>query len=194
MTGENPRVTIHVETERLLLREFTVEDVDDVVRLDSDPEVARWRLEAPTTRDEVERDVLPYWIHFYQRTPGFGFWAVEEKASGTFIGWFHLRPGDDHGADEPELGYRLVSSAWGKGYATEGSIALIDKAFAEHPIRRVLAETAGFHRASRRVMEKCGLRLVREFDGGYPPMDPADVLGDVEYAIDRAEWERLRAT
>ena len=44
-------------------------------------------------------------------------------------------------------------------------------------------------------MEKCGLRLVREFDAGYPPMNSDDVLGDVEYAIDRGEWEeRQKAT
>lgn len=187
-------MTVHLETDRLLLREFTLDDVQSVVDLDADPDVARWASEPPTSRAEVEREVLPYWRRHYEQTPGFGFWAVEEKVSGEFIGWFHLRPGDGHGVDEPELGYRLRSSSWAKGYATEGSLALVDKAFAEHPIRRVLAETAGFHTASRRVMEKCGLRLVREFDAGYPPLGPEDVLGDVEYAIDRDEWERQRLT
>lgn len=87
-----------------------------------------------------------------------GYRAVEEKASGQFLGWFHLRPGEGHGPDEPELGYRLRRSAWGKGYATEGCLALIDKAFTEHGVRRVLAETMAVHTASRRVMEKCGVR------------------------------------
>ena len=175
-----------------MLREFTADDVDNLVELDADPAVARWAPEEPPSRDEIEADWLPSFHRRYAETPGFGFWAVEDKITGEFLGWFHLRPGDGHGADEPELGYRLRRSAWGKGYATEGSRALIDKAFAEHPIRRVLAETAGFHTASRRVMEKSGLRLVREFDAGYPPIGPDDVLGDVEYAIDRAEWERHR--
>jgi len=186
-------MTVHVATERLVLREFTRDDAQHIVDLDADPEVARWRSEPPTSRAEVEGDVLPYYLRFYRRTPGFGFWAVEEKANGEFIGWFHLRPDDGYGADEPELGYRLRSSVWGRGYATEGSQALIDKAFTEHPIRRVVASTAGFHTASRRVMEKCGMRLVREFDGGYPSLGPDDVLGDVEYAIERDEWEHRRS-
>jgi RimJ/RimL family protein N-acetyltransferase len=181
-----------LETERLVLREFTADDVDNLVELDADPEVIRWTPDDVRSREEVEQQVLPYYRRFYVETPGFGFWAVDEKATGEFLGWFHLRPGDGHGPDEPEIGYRLRRSAWGQGYATEGSRALIDKAFTDHPIRRVLAETSAIHLASRRVMEKSGLRLVREFDAGYPPISPDDVLGDVEYAIDRDEWERQR--
>ena len=181
-----------LETERLILREFTAADVDNLVELDADPEVLRWTPDDRWSRDQVEQRVLPYYRRFYAETPGFGFWAVEDKTSGEFLGWFHLRPGDGHGPDEPEIGYRLRRSAWGQGYATEGSLALIDKAFAEHPVRRVLAETSAIHTASRRVMEKAGMRLVREFDAGYPPISPEDVLGDVEYAIDRTEWERQR--
>lgn len=189
-THHDRRVTTHLETERLLLRELTTDDVQNLVDLDADPEVARWVMEPAASREEVEQDLILHYLPFYERTPGFGFWAIEEKASGEFLGWFHLRPRDGHGDHEPELGYRLRRSAWGKGYATEGSVALINKAFAEHPIARVLAETGGFHTASRRVMEKSGLRLVREFDAGYPPMAPEDVHGEVEYAITRDEWER----
>jgi RimJ/RimL family protein N-acetyltransferase len=187
-------MAIFLETERLVLREFTTDDVDNLVELDADPEVVRWTPDESTSRDEVEHQVLPYYSRYYQETPGFGFWALEERATGEFLGWFHLRPAGGHGPDEPEIGYRLRRSAWGKGYATEGSRALISRAFADHPVRRVLAETSAIHTASRRVMEKCGLRLVREFDAGYPPIGPDDVLGDVEYAIDRVEWERQSAT
>ncbi len=186
-------MSIFLETERLVLREFTADDVDHLVELDADPEVVRWTPDGSPSRDEVEHQILPYWRRYYVETPGFGFWAVEEKATGEFLGWFHLRPAAGHGPHQPEIGYRLRRSAWGKGYATEGSRALIHKAFADHPVRRVLAETAAIHTASRRVMEKSGLRLVREFDAGYPPICPEDVLGDVEYAIDRADWERLNA-
>ena len=183
-----------LETDRLVLREFTADDVDNLIELDADPEVVLWTPDESTSRDEVERDVLPHFLRYYTDTPGFGFWAVEEKATGEFIGWFHLRPAQGHGPDEPEIGYRLRRSAWGKGYATEGSRALIDKAFSEHPVRRVIAETSAIHTASRRVMEKSGLRLVREFDAGFPPISPEDVHGDVEYAIDRAEWQRQRGS
>ncbi len=189
---DDDEVDIYLETDRLVLREFTADDVDNLVELDADPEVARWASEPISSRDEVEHQVIPAMRRYSQDSPGFGFWAVEDKATGEFLGWFHLRPDHGHPSDEPELGYRLRSSAWGRGYATEGSRSLIDKAFAKHDVRRVLAETAAFHTASRRVMEKSGMRLVREFDRGYPPLGPDDVLGDVEYAIDRAEWERQR--
>ncbi len=181
---------ILLETERLVLREFTADDVDDLVELDADPEVVRWTPDESVSRDDVEQNILPHFRRYYAESPGFGFWAVELKRTGEFLGWFHLRPADGHGPDEPEIGYRLRRSAWGQGYATEGSRALIAKAFCDHPIRRVLAETSAIHTASRRVMEKSGLRLVREFDAGYPPISLDDIHGDVEYALDRADWER----
>lgn len=183
---------IHVETERLVLRDLTPDDVDDLVALDTDPDVAKWSMDPIPSREDVEQRHVPYFQQLYEQSPGFGFWAAEEKASGAFLGWLHLRPREGHPDDEPELGYRLHGSAWGKGYATEGSRAVIDKAFTELPIRRIVAETAGFHVASRRVMEKSGLRLVREFESSYPPLGPDDVLGDVEYAITRREWAQQR--
>lgn len=186
---------VYVETERLVLREFTEDDVDHLVELDADPEVMRFITGGrPTPREEIERVILPRWLRYYAETPGIGFWAAEEKASGQFIGWFHLRPGEGHPVDEPELGYRLRRSAWGKGYATEGCRALIDNSFAEHGVRRVLAETMVVNTASRRVMEKAGLRLVRVFHADWPDKIPGDEHGDVEYALDRAEWERQQTT
>jgi RimJ/RimL family protein N-acetyltransferase len=188
---DNPVVDVYVETERLVLRRFTEHDVDVLVELDSDPEVMHFITGGrPTPREEIERETLPRWLRYYAETPGIGFWAAEERATGEFVGWFHLRPGEGHPVDEPELGYRLRRSAWGKGYATEGCRALIDKAFAEHGVRRVLAETMVVHSASRRVMEKSGLQLVRVFHADWPDRIPGDEQGDVEYALDRQDWER----
>jgi RimJ/RimL family protein N-acetyltransferase len=187
-------VGVYLETERLVLREFTAGDVENLVELDADPEVMHFiNGGRPTPREEVERDILPRWLKYYEETPGIGFWAAEEKATGEFVGWFHFRPGEGHPVDEPELGYRLRRSVWGKGYATEGCRALIDKGFAEHGVRRVLAEAMVVHAASRRVMEKSGLRLVRVFHADWPDKIPGDEHGDVEYALDRRDWERRRA-
>ncbi|MGX7673368.1 GNAT family N-acetyltransferase [Plantactinospora sp. DSM 117369] len=184
----------YLTTPRLVLREFTGADVDNLVALDADPEVMYFiNGGRPTPREYVEQVVLPRWLRYYRESPGLGFWAVEERASGEFLGWFHLRPGEGHPADEPELGYRLRRSAWGRGYATEGSRALIDKAFTEQGVRRVLAETMVVNTASRRVMEKSGLRLVRVFHADWPDRIPGDEHGDVEYALDRADWQRQRA-
>src|SRR5215210_659949 len=100
---------IFLETERLILRRLTMDDVDLVVALDSDPDVTfHITGGAPSTREEVESEFLPAWLDYYRRFPGYGFWAVEERATGAFIGWFHLRPEPSDPDDEPELGYRLV--------------------------------------------------------------------------------------
>jgi RimJ/RimL family protein N-acetyltransferase len=182
-----------LETERLMLRQFTPDDVENLVELDSDPQVMRYiNGGRPTPREEIEGRELPAFLEYYARSDGYGFWAAVEKATGEFIGWFHLRPRADGAADEPELGYRLRRSAWGKGYATEGSRALIEKAFTDLGARRVWAETMVVNTASHRVMEKAGLKYVRTFHADWPEKIEGDEEGDVEYALTRAEWHERR--
>jgi RimJ/RimL family protein N-acetyltransferase len=179
-----------LETERLLLRRFTPADEDDVVALDADPEVMHFVTGGlPTSRAEIRDDVLPHWLRYYDDPSGYGFWAAIEKSSGVFLGWFHLRPHAGEPRDEPELGYRLRKEAWGRGFAAEGSRGLIRRAFTELGARRVYAETLVVHIASRRVMEKAGLRLIRTFHQPWPYPIPGDEHGDVEYALTREEWE-----
>ena len=99
-----------------------------------------------------------------------------------------------------ELGYRLRKAAWGKGYATEGSRALIRKGFKELGVQRVLATTYQDNLASRRVMEKAGLTLVRTYRVTPAELAASDTFqagsegvwegDDVEYALDKGDWER----
>lgn len=185
---------IFLETERLVLRRFTEDDVDNLVELDSDPDVMRFiNGGRPTPRQEIERDVLPAFLGYYERFARYGFWAAVEKATGRFIGWFHFRPAAAAHPDEVELGYRLRKSAWGQGYATEGSRALIHKGFAELGVKRVVASTMVVNVASRRVMEKAGLRFVRTFHQPWPDYIEGEEEGDVEYALLRSEWEQPTA-
>jgi RimJ/RimL family protein N-acetyltransferase len=86
----------------------------------------------------------------------------------------------------------LRRSSWGRGYATEGALAIIDLAFESPGVERVLAETMAVHTASRRVMEKAGLHLVRSFHADWPVRIPGDEYGDVEYAIERRDWVARR--
>ncbi len=180
---------IFLETERLILREFTEADANLLVELDSDPAVM-FRITGgiPTSREDIENDFLPAFLQYYSKPSGFGFWAVVEKSTGEFVGWFHLRPGPGHPDEEPELGYRLRRVAWSRGYATEGSMALIGKAFTDLGATRVLAETMVAHSASRRVMEKCGMTATRTFWQEWPYRIPDEEMGDVEYAITREQW------
>jgi RimJ/RimL family protein N-acetyltransferase len=188
MTGTGE---VYLETERLVLRRFTSADVDNLVTLDADPGVMRYiNGGKPTPREEVETDVLPAFLAYYERGSAWGFWAVEERYTGAFIGWFHLRPPRDGHTEDPELGYRFRSSKWGQGYASEGSVALVDKAFRDLGAQRVFAETMVVNDASRRVMEKAGMRYVRTFHADWPVKIDGDEHGDVEYAITREEWER----
>ena len=182
---------VYLETERLILRRFTEADADLLVELDSDPEVMRYLTGGPPTpRDEIERDILPAFLRYYARGDRYGFWAAIEKATGDFLGWFHFRPLPDADPAEPELGYRLRKVAWGKGYGTEGSRALIHKGFTELGVRRVVASTAAANIASRRVMEKSGLTLVRTYRITFPDFFDGEEQEDVEYALTKEDWER----
>ena len=182
---------IFLETDRLLLRRFTENDVENLVELDSDPEVMRFiNGGRPTSPQEIESDFLPAFLDYYERFAGYGFWAAIEKSTGQFVGWFHFRPAKDAAPGEVELGYRLRKAAWRKGYATEGSRALIEKGFTDFGVQRVVASTMVVNVASRRVMEKAGLKFVRIFHQHWPDKIDGDEEGDVEYALLRSEWER----
>ena len=177
---------IFLETPRLILRQFTPDDAQNLLELDSDIEVIRYvdlgiiKNGKPLDKkyEDYQNKVLPKWIQYYQQYPGYGFWAAIEKSSNEFIGWFHLRSALDSQfnvisglfhADEIELGYRLRRVSWGKGYATEGSRALISKAFAELGTQCIVSSALAENRASTRVMEKAGLKL--ELQYVHPEID-----------------------
>lgn len=182
---------VFLETDRLLLRRFTETDEDNLVNLDSNPEVMLYITGGkPTPRDVVKNEILPRFLRYYGRFEVLGFWAAIEKSTGEFLGWFEFRPLSYSGPEEVELGYRLRQSAWGKGYATEGSRALIRKGFTELGVQRVFATTMAVNTASRRVMEQVGLTLVRTIHQSWPDPIPGWEKGDVEYELTRAEWER----
>ena len=182
---------VFVETERLVLRRFTEADVDNLFDLDNDPEVMRFLTGGkPTPRDVILNETLPRFLQYFEPYEGFGFWAAIEKSTGQFLGWFEFRPREGSGPDEVELGYRLRKSAWGKGYATEGSRALIRKGFTELGVRRVLAQTMAVNISSRRVLEKAGLTLERTFHRSWPEPIEGVEQGELEYALRRADWEQ----
>ncbi|HEX3813908.1 MAG TPA: GNAT family N-acetyltransferase [Mycobacteriales bacterium] len=179
---------IFLETERLRLRRFTGADLENLVELDSDPAVMLHITGGQIPSRAESAETLATFLDYYRRYPAYGFWAAEEKSTSKFLGWFHFRPAEGDAPDEVELGYRLKRNCWGNGYGVEGSRALIRKGFVELGVRRVHAETLVVHAASRRVMEKSGLRYVRILHQAWPYQIPGDEFGDVEYALTRDEW------
>ncbi|MFJ6196014.1 GNAT family N-acetyltransferase [Micromonospora sp. NPDC092111] len=175
-----------LETERLRLRRFTMADVAQLVDLDADPEVMRFLTGGrPTPVATVRDEQLPRILAGYDRHPGLGRWAAEERAGGGFLGWFALDPSDD--GTEAELGYRLRRSAWGRGLATEGSRALVRHAFDRVGVRRVWAETMAVNVRSRAVLTKAGLRHVRTFHLDWDDPIAGFEQGEVEYELVRAD-------
>lgn len=163
---------IRLQTPRLVLREFTEADAADLFALDADPEVMRYV--GPYALGDVEayrERIRTLNIPYYAAHPGFGVWAAAEMAGGAFLGWFLLRDalayrfGAEAGfrAGDVELGYRLRRPAWGKGYATEGSKALVRQAFGGSGVCRVVAAALEPNAASVRVLEKAGLRRTGAF-------------------------------
>ena len=186
---------IILETSRLALRQFTEDDADNLFNLNSDPEVMRYLTGGrPIPREEIRDQIIPFHLGVYDRLDRLGTWAAESTATGEFLGWFHFRPG--HGSDDItniELGYRLRRSSWNKGYATEGSRALVSMGFTDLGVERVFALTMTVNTASRHVLEKCGLTLVRTapYEGAYV-IEGAE-RGEVEYALTKPEWEARTA-
>lgn len=191
--GHDQLVEPYLETERLALRHFTAADADLLIELDSDPAVMRYLSGGNPTAPELIRErYLPNILAGYEKWGGdLGLFAAHEKDGGAFVGWFILRPAPEGPLDEVELGYRLRQAAWGKGYATEGSRALLGKAFTELGVRVVWAETMSVNQGSRNIMEKLEMTLACTIP---VPADMAAVEGSehggVRYEITKEQWER----
>jgi len=153
MSSKTPQPWL--QTLRLDFREFVATDVPDVRRLDRDPEVMRFISDGkPSTKAQVEARmrVIP---RVYRLYPGLGTWRASRRDSGAFVGWFSLKYIPD--TVEVEVGYRLLRSAWGKGFATEGARELVRYGFDSVGLHRIIGITHPDNLASQRVLMKVGL-------------------------------------
>ena len=166
-------MNIFLTTSRLILRQLTEDDLDNLVALNSDRDVMHFiNGGIASSHQEIAENFLPYILGYYDKYQNLGFWAIIEKSIQEFIGWIFLRPESDFKllqqlnlaeSDAVELGYRLRKSSWGKGYATEAAQALIDKSFSESNLNKIVAWALAENKASLRVMEKVGLKLQQEY-------------------------------
>jgi RimJ/RimL family protein N-acetyltransferase len=148
---------ITLETARLRLRMFRDTDLDAYAAMSADPEVMRYlgATGQPLTRPEAWRQMATFLGHWTLR--GYGVWAVEERASGEFVGRIGLFYPD--GWPGLECIWALARGAWGKGYATEGARRAIEYAFSELASGRVISLIRPGNTASIRVAERLGETL-----------------------------------
>lgn len=152
---EEPRTIL--ETARLQLGEFTLDDVDDMYKIHCDPEVTRYTGEGElTSREEIERRITKDVLGDYRKY-GYGRWAVIYKADGRLIGFAGLKYLED--MDEIDLGYRFARAYWGMGLATEAAQAVLDYGFRNLGMSRIIGMVMPENKASIRVLEKVGMRF-----------------------------------
>ena len=147
-----------LETERLILRPHGSRDLDDCAAMWGNPEVVRYIGGKPFTREEVWARLLRYAGHW--QWLGFGFWAVEEKATGLFAGELGLaefmRDLNPPIVGTPEVGWVLAPHAHGRGYATEAVRAALAWGDATLDGTRMVCLIDPENAASIRVAQKCG--------------------------------------
>ena len=151
-----------VETDRLLFRPWNDEYDDSFAALCADERamafISGGRPLPRALVDEINRRANAMWSEH-----GFGPWAAFEKRTGHWIGRIGLNLlADWPDPDKWEVGFELLPSSWGSGYATEGARAALTFAWERTLLNRVISVTVPDHAASRRVMEKVGLAFQKE--------------------------------
>jgi RimJ/RimL family protein N-acetyltransferase len=152
-----PRQPTTLETPRLVLREFTAQDVDDLHRCDGDARVMRWLGAGlpPRSREEVA-DAIEGLQTTYAERPGYGLLDARRRDDGRFVGACGIFPVPE--GDDIEIAYRLPFDCWGQGYATEMARAVLAHAHGMLRLPRVIGLTWPENEASSRVLEKIGMR------------------------------------
>ena len=149
-------MTVLLQTVRLSLRRFTRDDIDNVLLISGDAEVMRYIGDGATDDREGAKNRLARFMSHYEKYPGLGYWVAEKISTREFIGWFALKYIPK--TVEVEVGYLLLKSAWGHGFATEGAAALLAYGFDEIGLNRIVAVTHVENTASQNVIKKIGLR------------------------------------
>ncbi|WTO38828.1 GNAT family N-acetyltransferase [Streptomyces achromogenes] len=154
-----------LHTDRLLLRRWRDSDLEPWAAMNADPEVREHSGDL-LSRDRSNASVAQYQADFDRR--GYGWWAVEVRGTGEFIGFAGLDPVDDGMPfTGVEIGWRLARSAWGQGYATEAARAVLAYGFDTLGLPEILAVTTSTNHRSQAAMRRIG--MIR---------DPADDFDD----------------
>jgi RimJ/RimL family protein N-acetyltransferase len=167
-----------LETERLVLRPFAMDDLDAIHAILGDAETMRY-YPAPFTRDKSRQWIE--WNLANYRDHGHGLWVLESKETGELLGDCGLIPQTVEGEPEVEIGWHVVKSHWRGGLATEAGAACRDYAFDGLGLTKVVSLIRPENVPSRRVAEKLGMTIEKEISHGPRPGWPHYV-----YALEAA--------
>ncbi len=189
MTQQN--TSIILETERLILRTWSEYDVDAYYQINQDEKVTEFLLIMPTI-EQVKTFIHD--MNKQYKELNYTLFATVEKSSNTLIGFIGLNPPkwESHFTPCVEIGWRLGSKYWGKGYATEGAKAVLAYGFEQCRLDEIVSFTVAENIRSKRVMEKLGLKHINDDDFNHP-LVPSDhkLLKHVLYRINRQEYMKI---
>ena len=175
-------------TERLLLRRWRKSDRDPFRSLNADPRVMEF---FPAVLSPEETDAAMERIERHFSEHGFGLLAAEDRRDGSFAGFIGLAVPDFDAPFMPavEIGWRLATTHWGQGLATEGARAVLRHAFESIGLGSVVSMTTTVNLRSQRVMEKLGMTHNSQDDFDYPHLPKGHPLrSHVLYRLSRDEW------
>jgi RimJ/RimL family protein N-acetyltransferase len=154
---------VEIETERLFLRPLSMEDAEDLLRLQGDPEMMKFFDDGHTYGSEESRTWLQWHVDMWE-LEGYGFWAAIHRSESRFLGWIGVTKvwSPPELMPASEVGWFIGRDHWGQGLATEGARQALAFAFGSLQLERVIARYRSDNTASGRVMEKIGMQLWRE--------------------------------
>jgi ribosomal-protein-alanine N-acetyltransferase len=150
-----------IQTERIVLRQMEMDDVDNLMGIFSDPVAMRFY---PNTKSRQEAEEWVRRVQESYRDNGFGLWVAVLEDSGEFAGQCGLTVQEVEGKNEVEIGYLFLRRFWGHGLATEAARAARDHGFHMPGCERLVSLIDPGNLASRRVAEKVGLTLEKEVE------------------------------
>ena len=149
--------TVYMETDRLVLRPFTMEDTEPMfVNCGSDVDVTRYMTWTTQTDVSETETSMKGWVGRYAN-PNFYHWAIVEKEENNMIGFVSVIACDEN-VKQVEMGYAIGKKWWGKGYMAEALGTVIDYLFNEVGVNRIYARHDTNNPGSGKVMQKCGMK------------------------------------
>jgi [ribosomal protein S5]-alanine N-acetyltransferase len=187
---EIPGSQFSIQTERLILRDLTESDLPLVVELSREPDVTRYQDWFRLEDHDACKAFIQNLSNLNREEPRRAYNLVlVQRANSLPIGWLGFGDPEDPTKGDASLGYALLPSQWNRGYMTEAVRALLDFAFSSLAKKSIYATCAASNHASRRVLEKAGLRFVESWQEERSGIAEEHV----RYRIEVSESAKLRA-